>query len=65
MKIKNFLIHFDCCKKPVSHCDIISEDEVDRSEAVCSGCLNIFDDEEVISALGQEWHMECFRFVKF
>lgn len=28
---------------------------------VCAGCLNVLDDEEVISALGQEWHTECFR----
>ncbi|XP_050292721.1 LIM domain kinase 1 isoform X2 [Anthonomus grandis grandis] len=27
----------------------------------CSGCLNLLDDEEFISALGQEWHMDCFR----
>ncbi|XP_066144217.1 LIM domain kinase 1 [Euwallacea fornicatus] len=28
---------------------------------ICSGCLNLLDDEEFISALGQEWHMDCFR----
>ncbi|XP_030754913.1 LIM domain kinase 1 isoform X2 [Sitophilus oryzae] len=28
---------------------------------ICSGCLNLLDDEEVISALGQEWHTDCFR----
>ncbi|KAF7267474.1 hypothetical protein GWI33_019307 [Rhynchophorus ferrugineus] len=27
----------------------------------CSGCFNLLDDEECISALGQEWHMDCFR----
>lgn len=31
------------------------------STATCSGCLNTLDDEDFISALGQEWHMECFR----
>ncbi|XP_074030195.1 LIM domain kinase 1 isoform X2 [Leptinotarsa decemlineata] len=31
------------------------------SENVCAGCLNIIDEEEFISALCQEWHMECFR----
>lgn len=35
----------------------------DISETVCAGCLNVVDDEEVISAVGQEWHMECFRCV--
>ncbi|CAG9768055.1 unnamed protein product [Ceutorhynchus assimilis] len=28
---------------------------------ICSGCLNPLDDEEFIQALGQEWHMDCFR----
>lgn len=36
-------------------------DAEETSEAVCAGCLNVVDDEEFISALGQEWHMECFR----
>ncbi|XP_028153835.1 LIM domain kinase 1 isoform X1 [Diabrotica virgifera virgifera] len=31
------------------------------SEIICAGCLNAVDDEEFVSALGQEWHMECFR----
>ncbi|XP_018569295.1 LIM domain kinase 1 isoform X1 [Anoplophora glabripennis] len=31
------------------------------SENICAGCLNIIDEEEFISALGQEWHLECFR----
>ncbi|KAL3271687.1 hypothetical protein HHI36_022160 [Cryptolaemus montrouzieri] len=33
----------------------------DNSCNVCAGCLNIIDDEEIICALGQEWHLECFR----
>ncbi|XP_063927132.1 LIM domain kinase 1 isoform X2 [Zophobas morio] len=28
---------------------------------VCAGCLNILDEEDVICALNQEWHLECFR----
>lgn len=36
-------------------------DETEATEPVCAGCLNVLDDEEVISALGQEWHTECFR----
>ncbi|XP_044261442.1 LIM domain kinase 1 isoform X3 [Tribolium madens] len=28
---------------------------------VCAGCLNVLDEEDVISALNQEWHVECFR----
>ncbi|GJQ85288.1 LIMK1 [Trypoxylus dichotomus] len=39
----------------------LENDEADSSEAVCSGCLNVLDDDECISALGQDWHMECFR----
>lgn len=27
----------------------------------CSGCCNQVEDEEYISALGQEWHTDCFR----
>lgn len=33
------------------------------SENICSGCMNIIDEDEFISALGQEWHTECFRLV--
>ncbi|KAF5271995.1 hypothetical protein FQR65_LT04976 [Abscondita terminalis] len=32
-----------------------------HSESSCAGCLNLLDDEEFICALGQEWHLECFR----
>ncbi|KAK5638346.1 hypothetical protein RI129_012641 [Pyrocoelia pectoralis] len=32
-----------------------------HSDSFCAGCLNVLDDEEFICALGQEWHMECFR----
>ncbi|KAK9753916.1 PDZ domain [Popillia japonica] len=38
----------------------LENDETD-SAAVCQGCLNVLDDDECISALGQDWHMECFR----
>ncbi|XP_055374814.1 LIM domain kinase 1 isoform X2 [Condylostylus longicornis] len=27
----------------------------------CSGCLNIVEDKQYLSALGQEWHNDCFR----
>lgn len=27
----------------------------------CSSCLNILDSNEYISALGKEWHADCFR----
>ncbi|XP_018323597.1 LIM domain kinase 1 [Agrilus planipennis] len=37
------------------------KDEDNSLEAVCAGCLNVIDDEEVISAVGNEWHLECFR----
>uniref|UniRef100_A0A1Y1MZB2 LIM zinc-binding domain-containing protein n=1 Tax=Photinus pyralis TaxID=7054 RepID=A0A1Y1MZB2_PHOPY len=32
-----------------------------HSDSFCAGCLNVLDDEEFICALGQEWHLECFR----
>ncbi|CAH1163270.1 unnamed protein product [Phaedon cochleariae] len=38
-----------------------NEAEVTPLENVCSGCLNVIDEDEFISALGQEWHMDCFR----
>ncbi|XP_044762849.1 LIM domain kinase 1 isoform X2 [Coccinella septempunctata] len=39
--------------------DIIDNNE--NSANVCSGCLNVIDDEEIICALDQDWHLECFR----
>ncbi|XP_045468751.1 LIM domain kinase 1 isoform X1 [Harmonia axyridis] len=36
-------------------------DHNENSSNVCSGCLNVIDDEEIICALDQEWHLECFR----
>lgn len=39
----------------------VSTEEAEPSDSVCSGCLNVLDDDEYISALGQEWHLECFR----
>ncbi|XP_071056945.1 LIM domain kinase 1 isoform X2 [Onthophagus taurus] len=36
-------------------------DDVECSEHICSGCLNVLDDEECVSALGQDWHVDCFR----
>ncbi|KAG5881464.1 hypothetical protein JTB14_000892 [Gonioctena quinquepunctata] len=38
-----------------------AEENILQSENVCAGCLNIIDEDEFISALCQEWHMECFR----
>ncbi|XP_057667372.1 LIM domain kinase 1 isoform X2 [Diorhabda carinulata] len=44
------------------HCENEGEDSsAPHSEIICAGCLNAIDDEEFVSALGQEWHMECFR----
>lgn len=50
----------------VLHNDVISDPEENpaASENVCSSCLNIIDEEEFISALSQEWHLECFRYYK-
>lgn len=36
-------------------------DEIDYSEPVCAGCLNVLDEEEVIPALEHKWHLDCFR----
>lgn len=33
----------------------------DTTMPQCSSCLNSLESEEYISALGQEWHTECFR----
>ena len=30
----------------------------------CAGCMNAIEDE-FFSAVGQDWHPECFRFVIF
>ncbi|XP_044740456.1 LIM domain kinase 1 isoform X2 [Chrysoperla carnea] len=38
-----------------------NNDDSESSATFCAGCLNSLDDEEFISALNQEWHMECFR----
>lgn len=35
----------------------------DNNELSCSGCYNFVEDEEYISALGQEWHADCFRYI--
>lgn len=36
-------------------------DEADFAEPVCAGCLNVLDDEEIIPALENKWHLDCFR----
>lgn len=33
----------------------------DATMPQCSSCSNSLESEEYISALGQEWHTECFR----
>ncbi|XP_037915366.1 LIM domain kinase 1 isoform X2 [Hermetia illucens] len=33
----------------------------DKPSISCSGCLNSVDEPEYVSALGQEWHTDCFR----
>ncbi|RXG71861.1 hypothetical protein Avbf_01368, partial [Armadillidium vulgare] len=40
---------------------VLSEEE--RSEeARCSSCMNLIEEEEFFSALGKDWHTECFRY---
>lgn len=41
------------------------EENAISTENICASCLNIIDEEEFISALGQEWHLECFRYEKY
>ncbi|XP_060534465.1 LIM domain kinase 1 isoform X2 [Cylas formicarius] len=43
--------------------EVDNETEIRSSptDNICAGCLNLLDDDEFISALGQEWHMDCFR----
>ncbi|XP_068248723.1 LIM domain kinase 1-like isoform X3 [Palaemon carinicauda] len=30
-------------------------------ETTCAGCMNVIEDDEFFSALGQDWHTDCFR----
>lgn len=53
------IVHF-CCVFVYNQAFVPTE-EAEPSDSVCSGCLNVLDDDEYISALGQEWHLECFR----
>ncbi|XP_017786726.1 PREDICTED: LIM domain kinase 1 isoform X2 [Nicrophorus vespilloides] len=39
----------------------LENDEPEPTESVCAGCMNVVFDDEFVSALGQEWHMDCFR----
>ncbi|XP_046980150.1 LIM domain kinase 1 [Schistocerca americana] len=36
-------------------------DPANTENSICAGCLNVLDEDEVIQALNQEWHVECFR----
>ncbi|OXU31192.1 hypothetical protein TSAR_001653 [Trichomalopsis sarcophagae] len=38
-----------------------SGDNEDKDMSACAGCLNGIDEDEFIQALGQEWHVDCFR----
>lgn len=33
----------------------------EKNTSACAGCLNSIDEDECIQALGQEWHLDCFR----
>ncbi|XP_045600504.1 LIM domain kinase 1 isoform X2 [Procambarus clarkii] len=38
-----------------------SHDESNEETTVCAGCMNVIDEDEFFSALGQDWHTDCFR----
>ncbi|XP_069191350.1 LIM domain kinase 1-like isoform X2 [Procambarus clarkii] len=38
-----------------------SHDESHEETTVCAGCMNVIDEDEFFSALGQDWHTDCFR----
>ncbi|XP_063886254.1 LIM domain kinase 1-like isoform X2 [Scylla paramamosain] len=36
-------------------------DDSSEETTKCAGCMNIIDEDEFFSALGQDWHTDCFR----
>ncbi|KAK3865597.1 hypothetical protein Pcinc_028808 [Petrolisthes cinctipes] len=38
-----------------------SLDESSEETTKCAGCMNLIDDDEFFSAVGQDWHTDCFR----
>ncbi|XP_058806357.1 LIM domain kinase 1 isoform X2 [Phymastichus coffea] len=38
-----------------------NNDNDEKDVSACAGCLNTIDEDEFIQALGQEWHIDCFR----
>ncbi|XP_071527349.1 LIM domain kinase 1 isoform X2 [Panulirus ornatus] len=38
-----------------------SHDEDQEETTKCAGCMNIIEDDEFFSAVGQDWHTDCFR----
>ncbi|KAJ8679115.1 hypothetical protein QAD02_014902 [Eretmocerus hayati] len=38
-----------------------ASDNEEKDASSCAGCLNSIDEDEFIQALGQEWHVDCFR----
>ncbi|XP_042860395.1 LIM domain kinase 1-like [Penaeus japonicus] len=48
------------------HGENMEEDEATSHESceettTCAGCMNVIEDDEFFSALGQDWHTDCFR----
>lgn len=39
----------------------IVADDSSEETTKCAGCMNLIDDDEFFSALGQDWHTDCFR----
>ena len=39
----------------------IADDRKDDDDIACASCLNGLENEEFITALGQNYHLDCFR----
>ncbi|XP_064117929.1 LIM domain kinase 1-like isoform X3 [Macrobrachium nipponense] len=41
--------------------DTASSHDENCEDTTCAGCMNVIEDDEFFSALGQDWHTDCFR----
>lgn len=44
---------------PLNFCDILGDSKDD--DIKCASCFNGLNNEEFITALGQNYHIDCFR----
>ncbi|XP_069999971.1 LIM domain kinase 1 isoform X1 [Penaeus vannamei] len=40
---------------------LLVREESCEETTTCAGCMNVIEDDEFFSALGQDWHTDCFR----